>query len=175
VQTRSVASLIDRYLRAEIEALSTTPLEDFVRVDWQPEDYARQPGHRGSDLLVITLDGSTCAGEGPFRLRTRYDADVSSHDLSNDLAVSRPVAGAAPTHVFVPVFWQGFMDHSYFRFSGIHVSGAPAACAARVGRVVEAGVPLRIELTVPPDWTERRLFEGIRPPQSLAWFISRPL
>jgi hypothetical protein len=166
VQTRMARALIANY---EVAATADVPFDrrdgSFVDVHWQPRDYASPPAHRASDLLVVTLDAANCHGTGRLGLRTVYDVDLKSHDMSSEFALDRPAAGARPTRMFIPVFWQGFQDQNYLRFSGLQVSGAPSACVGRVARVVDdKSMPLRIELQLPADWPEQRLYQTLRMP-----------
>ena len=167
VQARTAGSLISRY---QAEPTEEIPIErqhgSFVRVDWQPHDYAPPPGHRGSDFLVVTLDTANCAGATPLALNVKYVADAVSHDMSTALPVARPAPGAAATRLFVPVYWQGFQDQTYLRFSGIEVVGAPAECVGKVARIGDRGsLPLWIDMQVPPDWSKQRLYQTIRAPR----------
>ena len=167
VQARTVGSLISRYESEPTEEMRIERRnESFVRVDWQPRDYAPPPVHRGSDFLVVTLDAAECAGATPLAFNVKYDVDVASHDISITMAVARPDAGAAATRLFVPVYWAGFLDQTYLKFSGIEVAGAPATCVQRVGRVINrASLPLWIEAQVPADWSSQRLYQTFRPPR----------
>ena len=178
VQTRIVGRLINSYSEAATQEILTEPgpATSSLRVKWEPLDYGTPPEHRGSDLVVVTTAG--CPGTGPVSLMVKYafDDERFGHDLSTAITLDRPPAGAAPTRVFVPVFWAGNQDHTYLRFSGIEVVGAPATCVGRVARVIDrASLPLWVEMQVPPDWPERRLYQAIDPPGLLKWLITRPL
>ena len=167
VQAPRVAALIRQYETAATEVLSTQPADGTsLKVDWPARDYGTQPAHRGSDLVLVTLDTAGCSGDGPLGLRVLYDADVSSHDLSSTIAVQRPLAGAAATRVFVPVFWQGYAERTELKFSGLQVIGASLSCVSQVARVTgAASVPLWLEMQVPPDWSTARLHESMRLPR----------
>ena len=121
VQARSVRRLIVQYLAAPTEEIPVERQDgSMLPVRWQPRDYGRAPEHQGSDLVVVTLDASHCAGTGPVTLMVRYDIDTrdGGHDLSTSFVLARPEVGAEPTRVFVPVFWAGFQDETILRFSG---------------------------------------------------------
>jgi hypothetical protein len=76
--------------------------------------------------------------------------------------------------LFVPVFWQGFQDEVYLRFTGFSVNGASSACMGSVFRVTEgADLPLWINLQAPPEWAHQRLYQTLRTPGSLAWLLSK--
>lgn len=167
VQTPRVAALVREYEAAPTEPLPTRPADGAsLKVDWTPADYGVQPAHRGSDLVVVTLDSAGCAGSGPLGLRALYDADVPSRDLSATMVVQRPSPGTAATRVFVPVFWQGSGDHTELKFAGLQVVGAGASCISQVARVTSGGrVPLWLEMQVPPDWSTYSLYESMRPPR----------
>ena len=168
VQTERASELVERYLSARTETVAIQHDGATVRVQWTPIDYAGKPAHRASALLAVTLDAARCTGNGPLTLRVHYEADAPSHDISTNMTVSRPLAGAAATRLFVPVFWQGFADHDYLRFSRFELTGAPATCVADVSRVVEgANLPLWVEMQVPADWSTQRLYQGIRTPRRL--------
>jgi hypothetical protein len=177
VQARTAGSLVSRYEAARTEELAVDrSMAPILRVDWQPLDYARPPAHRGSDLLVVSLDSSQCVGVEPLALEVRYDADVPSHDLSTLTQVTRPKPADAPTRVFVPVYWQGFQDQTYLRFSGLRMVGAPAACIGRVARVADrASLPLWIELQAPADRAAQKLYQSIRAPRLLSRLLTGPL
>ena len=98
-------------------------------------------------------------------LRVEYEADAPTHDMSTEFTVARPKPGSETTRLFVPVFWTGFQDHTYLRFSGLEVVGAPPACVGRVARVIDgASLPLWVEMQLPADWSEQRLYQSIEPP-----------
>jgi hypothetical protein len=165
VQTRRVAGLVAQYEAAPMEEIPTDRGQgSFVPVRWQPLDFGSPPAHRGSDLLVVTLDDGHCGGADPLTVRVRYDSDAPSHDLSTAFVVPRPKPGSAATRLFIPVFSAGFQDHSYLRFSGFEIVGAAPACLGRVARVVEgAPLPLWVAMQVPPDWATQRLYQAIAP------------
>jgi hypothetical protein len=168
LQTRTVSSLMSRYEAEPTEEMRIErPEGSFVRVDWQPPDYAPAPAHRGSDFLVVTLDTAKCTGlTNSLTVNMKYDADVVSHDLSITMSVAKPQMAAASTRLFVPVYWQGFQDQTYLKFSGIEVAGAPSTCIERVGRVINrASLPLWLEAQLPADWSHQRLYETFRTPR----------
>ena len=169
VQTRNVGQLITQYIGAPKDILKIHAKDgSSILVDWQPRDYGRSPAHRASDLVVVTLDSTRCAGAGSLGLTVRYDADVPSHDMSTTFSVARPASAATPTDVFVPVYWQGAGDRVELRFSGIQLTGAPVACIAQVARVTDAAnLPLWLDAQVPADWASHRLYESMRPPRLL--------
>ena len=179
VQVRSVRTLITQYLAAPTEEIPVERQDgSIVPVRWQPRDYGRAPEHRGSDLVVVTLDASHCGGTGPVTLMVRYDVDTrdGGHDVSTSFTLARPEVGAAPTRVFVPVFWAGIQDHTILRFSGFEVTGAPTTCVGHVARVIDgASLPLWLEMQVPPDWSTHRLYQSIEPPRFLKSFIKGSL
>lgn len=173
-QTRSVTALIEQYVSAHAEVVPFLRVGSQLHVEWAPRDYAAEPEHRASDLLVVTLEGAECAGDGPLTLRAQYDADAPSHDLSEDIVLIRPAPGEGQTQVFVPVFWQGFADQTYLRFARFEMSGAPSTCITQVGRVTEgSALPLWIETQVPPDWRSHRLYQSFRLPRLLAAVVAR--
>jgi hypothetical protein len=177
VQTREVGSLIAQYGAATTEEIATEPQDgSFLGVRWRPRDYGLPPAHRASDLLVVTLDSSNCDGQEPLVLKVKYETDLPSHDMSVDFTMRRPKIGAEPTRVYVPVFWQGTGNHTDLRFSGLEVVGAPLACVGRVARVTEgSSLPLWLEMQVPADWSQQRLYESMRAPRFLAGLIQGPL
>ena len=179
IQTRTVTELIDGYQAAATEPIAVAPDgRSLLRAQWQPRDYGTPPEHRGSDLLVLSLDPTACVGTGPLEVMVKYtfDDDPLGHDLSTVFTLDRPAPGAEPTRVFVPVFWAGNQDHTYLRFDGIEVHGAASSCVGRVARVLDgASLPLWLEVQLPPDWSQRRLYQTIDPPGLLKWLIERPL
>lgn len=178
IQTRSVRAMIAAYLDAPTEDLPIEHGGSRVAVRWQPRDYGGEREHRGSDLVVVTLDAGGCSGTGPLRLVVRYDVDTQDggHDLSTAFTLGRPEIGAKPTRVFIPVFWAGTSSQTFLRFSGFEVVGAPTACVGRVGRVIDGDrLPLWLEVQVPADWSTRRLYQTIEPPRFLKPFIKGSL
>jgi hypothetical protein len=169
LQTRRVEHLITQYLGAPLELLPAQAEDgSSLRVDWQPSDYGVSPAHRASDLVVVTLDSAACAGTGPLGVSARYVADVSSHDMSTSFSIPRPTERAAPTKLFVPVFQLGAGDRIELRFSGLQVTGAPVACIGQVGRIShDAALPLWLDLQVPADWANHRLYQSMRLPRLL--------
>jgi hypothetical protein len=124
---------------------------------------------------VLELEPSACSGTGALTVKTKYNADLPSHDLSTVIDVPRPEGGAARTRVFVPVFWQGIGESDYLRFSGFEIDGAAPSCISSVARVTTPTQPsLWMELVVPPDWSSRRLFQSIRGPALLRSFFPGP-
>ena len=171
VQTRSVAQMIARYLAAPSESLAVHARDaSSLLVDWQPRDYADPATHehRASDLIAVTLDAAQCAGAGPLAVTVRYDADVPTHDMTSTFRVPRPLPAAAPTKLFVPVFWEGVGDRVDLRFAGFQIADAPLSCIGRVALVAHDGrLPLWLEMQVPADWMSRPLYESMRPPRLL--------
>jgi hypothetical protein len=168
VQARTVASLAAGYDAAKTEALSITRAGSAVDVGWHPEDYGPSPEHRSSDLLVVTVDPARCVGAAPIQLRTRYEFDNPAHDLSNTIVIDRPRAGGRPARVFVPVFAQTHEEQPYLRFTGFEAIGSPADCVGRVDRVVDRGaLALWIEMQMPDDPRDRRLYQTFRLPRFL--------
>lgn len=165
VQRRSVSALISAYLVAPVEGLSLTrPERSTVRVGWTPDDYGEAPQHRSSDLLAVTFDAEGCTPAGALDIVVRYEAELPSHDMSSAVTVMRAAPGAPPTQLFFPVFALGASDHSYLRFAGIEVAQRASDCISRVARVTNRGqLPLWLQLQVPPDWAERRLYQSLDP------------
>lgn len=168
IQERAVKSLAATYLAAATEPLATAADETgLVRVQWQPSDYGTPPGHRGADLLAVTLDRAGCAAASPAVLRVKYDADGAGHDLSGDIDVSF-AAGDAPTRVFIPVFWLATETQTQLRFAGVQVPGASAGCVGAVARVTGlANLPLWLQMQLPADWEAQPLYQSMRLPRLL--------
>jgi hypothetical protein len=177
VQRRTVSSLAARYGAAATEDVPVTRAGvSTLDVGWQPADYGQSPWHRSSDLLVLTVDASRCGSAPEVDVRIRYDADVPSRDLSSTMTVQRPRDGSGQTQLYVPIFLEGLDKHTYLRFAGIDVGGAPAECISRVARVVDpTALPLWLAMQVPPDWHARRLYQSIRPPRAFRSWHSGPL
>jgi hypothetical protein len=167
LQAGSVRRLVNGYLELATEPLETGPIAGaFIPVRWNPSDYGTQPFHRGSDMLVITLDASRCGGQAPT-LHVAYDADAPSHDLSNDIAVAGPRPGS-PARVFVPIFWQGLEHQTYLRFRGIQVDNAPPECVSSVARVRDRGAVAQwLQVDASPGWADGPLYESMRLPRLL--------
>lgn len=167
-----MTALFESYLAAPTQPLPMSSASESVRlVDWRSIDFAPPPGHRSSDMLVITVSTAGCGDRGPLNLRIGYDADGPGHDVSSTVQVQRGNTGDVPTRIFFPVFSQAHLDHSYLRFTTLETIGRPADCISGVARFADrAGLPLWIQAQAPPDWRDRPLF------QSLAWrrFIVGP-
>lgn len=169
VQRQTALTLISQY-----ESMATTPVPTgeavgaFVPVMWNARETGSEVEQRASDLLVVTLNTGACGGAGPLALRVRYDADVPSHDLSNDIVLARPRTDAAPTRVFIPVFRAAFQRRVYLQFSGLEVAGAPASCIGSVATAArDAGTPLWLQVRLPADWRDHALYESMRAPRFL--------
>jgi len=165
VQAQAARQLFNSYLAADVEPVEVGPAEGaFLPVRWEPVDYGRQPFHRGSDMLVITLDAASCGGQSPT-LHVKYEADAPSRDLSNDIAVAGPQPGA-PARVFVPIFWEGLEDHTYLRFRGVTVLNAPAGCVSSVGRIRDrSAIAQWLQVDTSPGWAASALYESMRLPR----------
>jgi hypothetical protein len=162
VQRGSAEALIARYMAAPTEPVGfAADGPSRRRVDWRPVNYAPPPGHRSSDMLVVTVDSTGC-GEGSVRLRFSYEFDNVGHDMSTNLLVHR-VAGGPPTQVFFPVFSQGHLDLTYLRFAAIETPGRSADCISSVSRFSDRrALPLWLQVQAPPDWRERPLYQGLQ-------------
>lgn len=170
VQSTRVEKLMQAYLDAPTEPLATTVTGPaMMRVAWQPREDAAPPFHRGADMIAVTLSATGCAGDGELAITATYDADVPSHDLATTLTVPRPVMGAAPTRLFIPVFSQGIEDRTELRFSGLRVAGAPAACIAQVARLSrDTWIPIWVDAKLAADWQNRPLYQSMRLPRLLS-------
>lgn len=166
MQRGPASALIETYVAAPVEPLRFTRMgESSHLVDWQPLDYGPPPGHRSSDMLVVTVSSTGCGAPGPVDLRFRYDTDGPGHDMSTTMLVQRGAAGGPPTPVFFPVFSQGHLDHSYLRFVAIDTPGRPADCITSVARFADRHqLPLWIQAQAPPDWRSYRLYQGLLAP-----------
>jgi hypothetical protein len=171
-QHRSVARLAEGYSAASLEQLGTRPrVGGGIDVDWRPEDAGRDPNHRASDMLVMTIDSRGCAAPGPIDLRIGYDADASSHDMSSTVRVRRGAEGSEPTRVYFPVFMQGFLEHTYLRFSHLEVLGSDSDCVSAVARFADRkAFPLWVQMQLLPDWREGPLHQRIASPWPLHRF-----
>ena len=171
-QHRSVALLAEGYSAASLEQLGTRPrVGGGIDVDWRPEDAGGGPNHRASDMLVVTIDSRGCAAPGPIDLRIGYDADASAHDMSSTVRVRRGVQGSEPTRVYFPVFMQGFLEHTYLRFSHLEVPGGDSDCVSAVARFADRkAIPLWIQMQLPPDWRDGPLHQRIATPWPLRRF-----
>jgi hypothetical protein len=165
VQAQSAQQLFNSYLAAELDPVDVAPIEgDFIPVRWEPTDYGTAPFHRGSDMLVLTLDAATCGSQSPT-LHVTYNADAPSHDLSNDIVVAGPKAGST-ARVFIPIFWQGIEDQTYLRFSGVRVINAPPTCVSSVAKIRDrAAIAQWLQVDASPGWAERSLYESMRLPR----------
>lgn len=180
VQVRTVRALVAGYQTAATEPLPVDRRDaSFLAVAWQPHDDGVAPEHRGSDLLVVTLDPQRCAaGQDTLSVVVQYavDAQGAGHDLSTTFVVERPRVGTDPTRLFVPIFWTGFHDTTYLRFAGIDVVGASTACVRSVARIADRQqLPLWVEMQVSPGWAGQRLYQTIDPPPVLKPMIKTSL
>jgi hypothetical protein len=122
-------------------------------------------------MLVVTIDSRGCAAAGPIDLRVGYDADASSHDMTSTVRVRRGAQGSEPTRVYFPVFMQGFLEHTYLRFSHLEVPGGDADCVSAVARFADRkAIPLWIQMQLPPDWRDGPLHQRIATPWPLDRF-----
>ena len=127
-QQRSAATLADAYSaaapRADADAAAgrRTSRCRLAPARTAPID----PNHRGSDMLVVTIDGRGCAPPGPFDLRIAYEFDNPAHDMSSTVRVRR--ASAGPTMLYFPIYMQGFLEQVYLRFTHLEVPGGTVDC-----------------------------------------------
>ena len=170
VQARSVERLLASYELAATESLPVTAQSGgVVDVAWTPVAYGHPFDQRGSDLLVATLSSSACQGDGPLSIKVRYSAVAPAVDLSTEVAVPRPAAGAAPTRVFLPVFWSATAAQTSQKFTGLETVGAAAGCIESVARVTNAmDWPFWLQVVLPPDWRSYPLYQTLRLPRRFA-------
>ena len=160
IQRGSAAELMESYLAAPTEPLAFTAAESRLDVDWRPIDYGLPPGHRSSDMLVLSIAAEGCGQPGPVDVRIRYDAPLAPHDISSTVAVQRGAPGSPPSRLFFPVFSQGHLDQIYMRFTGVETPGRPVDCIREVARFTDRrAVPLWIQAQVPPDWQSLPLYQ----------------
>jgi hypothetical protein len=168
VQTQTASAIFRQYIAASTEPLAVSRHESVVDVDWRPLDYGSPPEHRSSDMLVITLARDRCGSRDPLPVRIRYEADGAHHDLTTTVSLERPFESGDSTRLFVPVFSNGFQNHSYLCFTSLEVLGVPADCITGVARVVDRAVlPLWTQAHLPADWTNRLLYQTLRRPRIL--------
>jgi hypothetical protein len=149
-QVRSVGSLIDRYAAARTGPLEVVRHGASADVDWRSVDYGNQPGHRSSDLVVLTLDPARCGPSSPVSVRVRYDADLPSHDMSTTIGVVVASHSSAPPRLFVPVFAEGLEDRTYLRFAGFEAEGRAAGCLGEIARIADrSALPIWVEMQIP--------------------------
>ncbi len=170
VQGRSVERLLASYEQAISEPLAVMARSGgAVDVAWTPVAYGHPFDQRGSDLVMATLSSSACQGDGPLSIKVRYSAVSRAVDLSTEVAVPRPAAGAAPTRLFLPVFWSATAAETSQKFTGLDTVGAPANCIESVARVTNASDwPLWLQVVLPPDWRSYPLYQSLRLSRRLA-------
>lgn len=170
VQRRSVERLLAGYEQAASEPMAVVARSGgAVDVAWTPVPYGHSSDQRGSDLVMATLSSAGCQGDGPLSLKVRYSAVSPAVDLSTDVAVPRPAAGAAPTRVFLPVFWSATAAQTSQKFTGLETVGASAGCLESVARVTSArDWPFWLQVVLPPDWRSYPLYQTLRLPRRFA-------
>jgi hypothetical protein len=169
-QQRTATALAEAYSAAALEPLKTH-VQDGGRlnVDWRPQDGAPDPHHRGSDMLVVTIDGRGCAPAGPFDLRIAYEFDNPAHNMSSTVRVRR--ADAGPTRLYFPIYMQGFLEQVYLRFTHLEVPGGTVDCISDVSRFSDRkAIPLWVEMQLPADWRNGPLHQSLRTPWPLGRF-----
>lgn len=170
VQGRSVERLLASYELAATEPLPVTAQSGgAVDVAWMPVAYGHPFDQRGSDLLMATLSSSACQGEGALSVKVRYSAVSRAVDLSTEIAVPRPAPGAAPTRLFLPVFWSATAAQTSQKFTGLDAVGASAGCIESVARVTNGkDWPFWLQVVLPPDWRTYPLYQSLRLPRRFA-------
>ncbi len=170
VQRGAVERLLAAYDQAASEPLAVVGRSgSAIDVAWTPVDYGHPFDQRGSDLVMATLSSAGCQGDGPLSLKVRYSAVSPAVDLSTDVAVPRPAAGAAPTRVFLPVFWSATAAQTSQKFTGLETVGAAAGCIESVARVTNAkDWPFWLQVVLPPDWRSYPLYQTLRLPRRFA-------
>ncbi len=175
MQGRTVERLLASYESAATEPLQVTPASGgAVDVAWTPVAYGHPFDQRGSDLLMATLSSSACQGDGPLAVKVRYTAVSRAVDLSTEIEVPRPVPGATPTRLFLPVFWSATSAQTSQRFTGLDPVGAQAGCIESVARVTNGGDwPFWLQVVLPPDWRSYPLYQSLRLPRRFAPAVAR--
>ena len=156
LQASRVRALFDEYAGAPTEPVSTS-LErvDDLRVRLVPAVFeaAGFPARFEQGMLVLMFRPHACA-HSRVGLNVRYEAygtAGSALDFSRELTVPVASGAAMPTRVFLPVYSVP-LGEGVYRFSGVELPAADAACASiSRARQIER-LPLLLDVTLLPGW-----------------------
>ncbi|HWI18673.1 MAG TPA: hypothetical protein VNT81_13055 [Vicinamibacterales bacterium] len=167
IQSGSVEHLRSEYRALSTESLQVGPAEGgFLPVQWTGLERGSTWQRRGSDLLVVKISGSGCGEAAPLVVKTRYNADAPTYDLSETMEIRRSSGDGGAT-LFIPVFRAGVHEDEFLRFAGLEVVGAPPSCVTSVARATSADrIPLWLQFVDSPSGGAP-FYETMRPPRLL--------
>jgi hypothetical protein len=156
-QQYHVTALLDGYLATPTETLtlSRTRVGDG-RVLLRPEQLSQsvEPGVRAA-YLVVDITRHDCP-RALTPVTFRYTPMSGYTDLSRSVDVPVPQTDA-PFRLFSPIY-----DAPGAHFAGVEVNDDECACIAAVRRVTALDrTPMLLNLTLPPDWREMKLYQTL--------------
>jgi hypothetical protein len=164
-QQRHLTALLKSYVETPTETLtlSATPAVDG-RVLLRPIEL-RQSTESGvrAEYLVTDITRDHCPPP-MVPITFRYVTLTGYTDLSQQYDV--PVPGSdAPFRLFVPIYYS-----SGGYFAGLEVPVADRGCVAALRRVTQIDrTPMLINLRLPPDWRDMKLYQTLTPRRPYVW------
>ncbi len=156
-QQRHVATLLDGYLATPTETLTLSPmLVGDGRLLLRPNQLAQSTESEiRAEYLVADISRGHCA-DAVVPVTVRYVTMSGYTDLSQRFDVSVPRSGA-PFRLFFPVYYS---PGGYF--AGVELAEADRGCVAALRRVTRIEqTPILLNLTLPPDWREMKLYQTL--------------
>ncbi|HEV2986144.1 MAG TPA: hypothetical protein VGX46_17220, partial [Vicinamibacterales bacterium] len=156
-QQRHVTRLIESYLEAPTQTLTLIPAPlGNARCLLRPNELGQstEPAVR-AEYLMADITRQRCA-DAMVPVTVRYVTLPGYTDLSEQFDVSLP-SSDSPFRLFFPVYYS---PGGYF--AGVEVPEADRGCVAGLRRVTSIDrTPILLNLTLPPDWRETKLYQTL--------------
>ncbi len=164
-QSRQVGALLAHYESATKSVVATQRMTTaegrtvFAAPDlWQRyENPSRQNIEVETEYLTATFAPAGCNAID-LHLRLLYEPNVPiALEMTRTLRL--PLTGGnRPTSIMFAAFWK----KGWTKFSGIEMSPDDSGCFQSLSRTNDlSGMPLALNLTFPPDWQSRRLYQTV--------------
>jgi hypothetical protein len=173
-QQRRLVALIDSYLQAPREAVTTTQrdLPDGrsaldMRLPDAESSARATPGSVRTEYLIVELGGGACDSR-KLDVTIRYEGSHPFADFSRSVTVSPPLDPGKTALVTSAAYFYFQRDHVadpdvvWYRFQGLEVSRAGIPCVTGVYRLRDpARFALLLETDLPPGWIRSELYRTV--------------
>lgn len=155
-QGRHVTGLVEAYLRGPRIPVVTEPValgQGATLLEWRdaPPEMHAGSGQRSAHYLAEFR-----GGQAPVTVAVRYRPNAAGVDFSRVIAV-------APGEGTTRVGFQAFDLPGIAEFIGVEVGPEARDRLMGLYRVSDGGpAQLPLDISLPPDWTERRLYQRLR-------------